>query len=134
MIAFVVLTFAGIIPQHAVTLGDSPSHVRDALATSSMTKMYVGYYIEFIAALVFLAAMLLLARLVRGEGEMADWLEGRRFGVTVDPGADVELAKLAALAWAEGYRRAIFELRWAAREDVEVIVPDDISELDGGQG
>lgn len=54
--------------------------------------------------------------------------------MTVDPGADVELAKLAAAAWADGYRRAIFELRWAAREDVEVIVPDDISELDGGQG
>jgi hypothetical protein len=60
--------------------------------------------------------------------EMADWLEGRRFGVTVDPGADVELAKLAALAWAEGYRRAIFELRWAAREPV--VVPDDIGELE----
>lgn len=64
--------------------------------------------------------------------EMASWLEGRRFGVTCDPDADPELAKLAAASWAEGYRRAIHELRWAAAEPVEI--PDDISELDDASG
>lgn len=62
--------------------------------------------------------------------EMADWLEGRRFGVTVAPDADPELAKVAAASWADGYRRAIHELRWAAQGPIEI--PDDISELDSG--
>lgn len=61
--------------------------------------------------------------------EMADWLEGRRFGVTLSPDADPQVAKVAAASWAEGYRRAIHELRWAAQEPVDI--PDDISELDG---
>jgi hypothetical protein len=60
--------------------------------------------------------------------EMADWLEGRRFGVTCAADADMEVAKVAAASWAEGYRRAIHELRWAAQEPIQV--PDDISELD----
>jgi hypothetical protein len=58
---------------------------------------------------------------------MADWLERRRFGVTCAPDADPEIAKIAAASWAEGYRRAIFELRWAARPPEQI--PDDISEL-----
>lgn len=63
--------------------------------------------------------------------EMADWLEGRRFGVSCVAGADMEMAKIAAASWAEGYRRAIHELRWAAQDPIEV--PDDISELDSAQ-
>lgn len=61
--------------------------------------------------------------------QLASWLEGRHFAATVQDGADLEVARVAAAAWTEGYRRAIFELRWAAREPV--VVPDDISELDG---
>lgn len=60
--------------------------------------------------------------------EMAEWLEGRRFGVTCSPDTDPEIAKIATASWAEGYRRAIHELRWAAQEPVQV--PDDLSELD----
>jgi hypothetical protein len=60
--------------------------------------------------------------------EMAEWLEGRRFGVACAPDADPEVAQIATASWAEGYRRAIHELRWAAQEPIEV--PDDISELD----
>lgn len=60
--------------------------------------------------------------------EMADWLEGRRFGVTCAPDVDPALAMAAAGGWQEGYRRAIFELRWAAQEPV--VVPDDIGELE----
>lgn len=61
--------------------------------------------------------------------EMADWLEGRRFGVTMLPGQTQHDAMLATMAWTEGYRRAIHELRWAAREPETV--PDDAREIDG---
>lgn len=61
--------------------------------------------------------------------EMAAWLEGRRFGVTLLPGEDPQIAALVAQGWAEGYRRAIHELRWAAMEPEQI--PDDIGELDG---
>lgn len=61
---------------------------------------------------------------------MADWLEHRHFGVTLQPGTDPERGRECAACWAEGYRRAIHELRWAAQEPV--IIPDDISELDSG--
>lgn len=62
--------------------------------------------------------------------EMADWLEGREYRLTLPPDADMEQARMRVQSWVQGYRRAIFELRWAAREPVEVIVPNDISELD----
>lgn len=60
--------------------------------------------------------------------EMADWLEGRHFKVTASDGTDERLAYAATQAWAEGYRRAIHELRWAAAEPVTI--PDDISEIE----
>ncbi|HET6818297.1 MAG TPA: hypothetical protein VFH66_13810 [Mycobacteriales bacterium] len=74
MLGYVVLTFAGAIFQNNVTLGDTPSHIRSGLVTSSMTKEFTGGYVEFIAALVFLAAALLVARLLRGTGELPGWL------------------------------------------------------------
>lgn len=61
--------------------------------------------------------------------QMATWLEGRQFRCTVSDTADLEVARVAAAAWTEGYRRAIFELRWAAAPPD--VVPDDLSELDG---
>lgn len=60
--------------------------------------------------------------------EMADWLERRRFGATAMPGVSARDATIATEAWAEGYRRAIAELRWAAMEPEEV--PDDCRELE----
>ena len=39
-----------------------------------MTKVFASGYIEFIAALVFLVASLLIARLLRGSGELDGWL------------------------------------------------------------
>lgn len=59
---------------------------------------------------------------------MADWLERRQFGVTMLPGMSRRDAEIATLAWTEGYRRAIHELRWAAQPPV--VVPDDIRELE----
>lgn len=60
--------------------------------------------------------------------EMADWLEQRHFKVTASYTIDPNVAQAATQGWAEGYRRAIHELRWAAAEPVQV--PDDISEIE----
>jgi len=74
LVAYVVLTFAGAVFQSQLTLGGKPSDATKALVTSSLTKTYTGFYIEFIATLVFLVAALLLARLLRGEGDASAWL------------------------------------------------------------
>lgn len=73
-LAYVVLTFAGAVFDSNVTLGDKPSHVVSGLVNSSMKKAFTGGYIEFLAALVFLVAALLVARLLLGAGDMAGWL------------------------------------------------------------
>lgn len=74
MLGYVVLTFAGAVFESNVTLGDTPSHVTSGLITSSMTKLFTGGYIEFIAGLVFLVSALLVAQLLRGTGELTGWL------------------------------------------------------------
>ena len=73
-IAHVVLLFAGVAMEKTPVLGDKPSAVADALVRSDMTKTFAGGYVEFLAFLVFLAGALLLAQLVRGEGDTARWL------------------------------------------------------------
>jgi hypothetical protein len=60
---------------------------------------------------------------------LADWLEHRSYQVLPRPDQDLVLVQVAADGWAQGYRRAIYELRAGAAEPVQV--PDDISELDG---
>jgi Domain of unknown function (DUF4386) len=83
LIAYVVLTFAGAVFQSQLALGAKPSDAAKALVTSSLTKTYTGFYFEFIAALVFLVAALLLARLLRGEGETSAWLSSCIAGAAV---------------------------------------------------
>lgn len=83
LIAYVVLTFAGAVFQSQLTLGAKPSDATQALVTSSLTKTYTGFYLEFLAALVFLVAALLLARLLRGEGETSAWLSSCIAGAAV---------------------------------------------------
>ena len=73
MLAYVALTFAGVFGDNT-TIGDSKSHTTQALVTSSMTKSLASGYLEFIAGLVFLAGALLVARLLRGTGELPGWL------------------------------------------------------------
>lgn len=73
-IGYVVLTFVGAVFQKQVTLGDKPSTVAKALVTSSMAKGFTGGYIELIATFVFLVTALLLARLLRGDGDVSGWL------------------------------------------------------------
>ncbi|HET7311267.1 MAG TPA: hypothetical protein VFJ17_08065 [Mycobacteriales bacterium] len=83
MLGYVVLTFAGAVFESNVTLGDTPRHITEGLVTSSMTKAFTGGYIEFIAGLVFLAAALLVARLLRGSGELTGWLSSCISGAAI---------------------------------------------------
>jgi hypothetical protein len=73
-IAHIVLLFAGVAFQRSPQLGDKTSTVTAALVASSMTKIYAGGYLQFLSLLVFLLTALLLARLLRGEGETSAWL------------------------------------------------------------
>lgn len=82
-IGYVVLTFAGTVFQAQNVLGDKPSKVAAALVTSSMSKNFTGGYIELIATLVFLAAALLLARLLRASDELSGWLSSCVSGAAV---------------------------------------------------
>jgi hypothetical protein len=82
-IGYVVLTFIGTVFQKMEVLGDNPSKVTAALVTSSMSKNFTGGYIELIATLVFLAAALLLARLLRGSDELSGWLSSCVSGAAV---------------------------------------------------
>lgn len=74
IVGYVVLTFAGAAFGPNSTIGDTTSHVSKALVTSSMTKVFASGYIEFVAGLVFLVASLLIARLLRGSGDLGSWL------------------------------------------------------------
>ena len=83
VLGYVVLTFAGAVFESNVTLGDKPSNITKGLITSSMSKAFTGGYIEFIAGLVFLAAALLVARLLRGTGELTGWLSSCVSGAAI---------------------------------------------------
>jgi hypothetical protein len=74
MIGYVVLTFAGVAFEHSLMLGDKASSASAALVHSSMTQNFAGGYIEYLASLVFLVGALLLARLLRGDGVLGEWL------------------------------------------------------------
>jgi len=82
-VAYVVLTFVGAVFEPNVTIGDTQSHVTKGLVTSSMTKLFTGGYIEFIAGLVFFVAALLVARLLRGTGELGGWLSSCVTGAAI---------------------------------------------------
>jgi len=73
-IAYVVLSFAAVAFIATPEIGSTPKAIASGLMTSSMTKGFAGGYIEFIASLVLLAALLLFARLLRGATEMSAWL------------------------------------------------------------
>jgi len=83
LVGYVILTFAGAVFQSQLTLGAKPAEATKALVTSSLPKTYTGYYIEFIATLVFLVALLLVARLLRGDGDTTAWLSSCVAGAAV---------------------------------------------------
>jgi hypothetical protein len=95
VLASVVITLAGAVFQPNVTIGDKSSHVVSGLVTASMSKTFTGGYIEFIATLVFLVGALLLAQLLRGEGDLPAWLSSCIVAAAI-VNAAVEIAAGAA--------------------------------------
>ena len=91
LIGNVVLILAGAAFQHSLLLGDSPAKAADALVTSSMAKNFAGGYIEFLGELLLLIGALLLARLVRVEGPVGDWLASC-MGAAITAAATVAVA------------------------------------------
>jgi hypothetical protein len=75
LLGYIVLTFAGVAFQYSLMLGDSPSHVHDALVSSSMPKSFGGGYVEYLATLVYLVGGLLVVRLVRSDTATGGWLQ-----------------------------------------------------------
>jgi hypothetical protein len=73
-IAYVVISFVAVAFISTPMLGSTPRTITSGLMTSSMTKGFTGGYLEFIAALVLLAALMLFARLLRGATEASAWL------------------------------------------------------------
>jgi hypothetical protein len=74
LIGYVALTFAGVGFEHSLMLGDSASKASAALVHSSMSRNFTGGYLEYLGTLVFLVAGLLVARLLRADGVVGDWL------------------------------------------------------------
>lgn len=74
LIGYLVLTFAGVVFEHTLMLGDGRSEASDALVRSSMAKNFAGGYVELLATLLLLVGAQLLARLLRGESETSAWL------------------------------------------------------------
>jgi hypothetical protein len=82
-IGYVVLTFAGVVFQYTLQLGQSQQEGVKQLVESSLTRNYVGGYIEYLATLVLLVGMLLFARLLRGETETTGWLSSCMSGAAI---------------------------------------------------
>lgn len=72
-IAHVVLLLAGYSQQRSPVFGASPSSIVSTYGGAATTKMYIGGYIVTVAWLILLAAVTLLARLVRGTGDVSGW-------------------------------------------------------------
>jgi hypothetical protein len=82
-IGYVVLTFIGVVFQYTLQLGQSQQEGAKQLVETSLTRNYVGGYIEYLAVLVLLVGMLLFARLLRGETETTGWLSSCMSGSMV---------------------------------------------------
>jgi hypothetical protein len=82
-IAFIVLTFAGVARQYTLQLAQSHDESVKQLVHSSLTANYVGGYIEYVATLVLLVGLLLVARLLRGTSETTGWLSSCMSGSIV---------------------------------------------------
>jgi hypothetical protein len=75
-LAHPVLLLAGYSQQRSPAFGAVPSTIVGTYADVPSARMYLGGYIATIAWLVLIAALTLLARLLRGSDETAGWLAG----------------------------------------------------------
>jgi hypothetical protein len=82
-ITYIVLTFAGVVFQYTLQLGQSQQEGVKQLVASSLSRNYVGGYIEYVATLVLMVGLLLVARLLRGTGETTGWLSSCMNGSVV---------------------------------------------------
>src|SRR4051794_30801609 len=82
-IAFIVLTFTGVVFQYSLELGQSRQDGVKQLVETSLSRNYVGGYIEYVATLVLFVGLLLVARLLRGTGETTGWLSSCMNGSVV---------------------------------------------------
>ncbi|HUR22635.1 MAG TPA: hypothetical protein VMZ73_02065 [Acidimicrobiales bacterium] len=74
LVAHVGLLFASAAFTHSLQLGDDAAAAAAALSASSMPRSFVGGYLGLLAFLDFLVAAMLLASLLRRDGEASTWL------------------------------------------------------------
>jgi len=74
LLAHVVLLFASAAFTHSLQLGDDATAAATALSASSMPGNFVGGYLGLLAFLDFLVVAMLLASLLRRQGEASTWL------------------------------------------------------------
>jgi hypothetical protein len=74
LLAHVVLLFASAAFTHSLQLGDDATTAATALSGSSMPRNFLGGYLGLLAFLDFLVVAMLLASLLRREGEASTWL------------------------------------------------------------
>lgn len=72
-LAHVVLMLGGVVFESTPVLGDPPADQSAALLHGSLVSTMAGGYAEYLGFLVFLAFAVLLARLLRGSGEVQRW-------------------------------------------------------------
>ena len=94
-LGYVVLSFAGAAFQYTLQLGQSQHEGVKQLVETSLTRNYVGGYVEYLATLVVLVGGLLFARLLRGESETTGWLSSCMSGAAITNAA-VTIAAAAA--------------------------------------
>lgn len=82
-IGYTVLTFVGVVFQYTLQLGQSHQEGVKQLVQTSLTRNYVGGYIEYLAVLVFFVGALLFARLLRGDTETTGWLSSCISGAAI---------------------------------------------------
>src|SRR4051812_1889588 len=97
-IGYVVLTFAGAVLQYTLQLGQSHQEGVKQLVQSSLTRNYVGGYLEYLATLVLLVGGLLFARLLRGDNETTGWLSSCMSGAAITSAAVTISAAAAGAA------------------------------------
>jgi hypothetical protein len=73
-IGHVVLMLGSFSLQRVSDLGAKPSAVTDAFVRFSLARGFAGEYVTCLSFLVFLLVATLLARLLRGDGEVTGWL------------------------------------------------------------
>jgi hypothetical protein len=111
-ITHIVFVFAGVAFERSPELGAAADTTEAALVHSSLPTVFAGGYVEYLGFLVFLAAALLLSRLLRDTGPTAGWLSACIAGAAVTFTAVTFATGMAAGAAAlyDGHRGVSLEV------------------------